>query len=407
MFVALAGVGVAVYVYVLQAAVRTVVVPMGEPGILTRVVFQALRAMFSLKLKRVTSYQDRDRAMAMHAPLGLVLLPGAWIALVILTFTGVLWGLGADPLRRAFTMSGSSILTLGFVVPPDLPTSVAAFVEATLGLGLVALLISYLPSIYGAFQRREMGVARMATLAGSPPSAVDMLMRYHKLERLTTLERLTEIDELWDEWDRWFADIEETQTSQPSLVFFRSISHERSWLTAAAVVLDAAAFRAGVLDLPRNPRAEICSRSGYIALRRIATYYSIPFDPAPDPGDAISVERSEFPGCLRPSGRSGRTREARWRAGLGGLGRLAGELRLGAAGAGRAATAAVCRLVVRPVAAIPPPPAHPPGPGTTDRRRVGAGQASAVWRSRNARTLARFPHTDITHHAPDRLREES
>jgi len=229
--------------------------------------------------------------MARYAPVSLLLLPLAWVGLVLIGFTGVFWGLGVDPLRQAFEESGSSLLTLGFVAPKDLPTHVAAFVEAALGLALVALLISYLPTIYASFQRRELLVARLATRASDPPSPVQMILRHHRLDRLDAL------DEIWDEWEVWFTDIEETHTSQPSLVFFRSISHERSWVTSAGVVLDAAALRASTLDLPRNPRAELCLRAGYLAMRRIAAYFDTPFDPDPSPGDPISISREEFMGA--------------------------------------------------------------------------------------------------------------
>ena len=44
----------------------------------------------------------------------------------------------------------------------------------------------------------------------------------------------------------------------------------------------------------RHPRAEVCVRSGYLALRRIADFFGIPYDPDPDPSDAITVARDEF-----------------------------------------------------------------------------------------------------------------
>src|SRR5262249_18223469 len=160
--------------------------------------------------------------------------------------------------HEAFYLSGSSLLTLGFEPAPSLGTHVAAFVEATLGLGLIALLISYLPSIYSAFQRRELQVARLATRAGEPPSAVAMIRLHHALAGLEAL------DDLWDGWETWFADVEETHTSQPSLVFFRSISHTRSWVTAAGVVLDTAALRCSTLRLPANAQAQLCIRAGYL-----------------------------------------------------------------------------------------------------------------------------------------------
>ncbi len=280
--------GSVVVLVVLLSAVRTVILPRGEPVLLTRVVFVSLRAVFDLFGRRAKTYQQRDRSLALYSPIGLVLLPGSWVALVILGFTAVDWGLGVDPLRSAFYLSGSAMLTLGFDLPPSLPTHVATYVEATLGLGLIALLISYLPSIYSAFQRRELLVARLTTRAGEPPRAIEMILRHHALHRLEAL------DDLWDDCESWFADIEETHTSQPSLVFFRSISEERSWVTSAGVVLDAAAFRASTLDMPENAQAQLCIRAGYLALRRVARYFDIPFDDDPRPDDRISIDRSEF-----------------------------------------------------------------------------------------------------------------
>ena len=277
--------------YVLLAAVRTTVVPRSEVVILTRWVFRATRVLFKLRVSRAKDYIEVDRRMALYAPISLIVLPGTWVALVIAGFTAIDWGLHVGSPRAAFTLSAESLTTLGSVAGPDLPTTVMSVIEATLGLGLIALLISYLPSIYSAFQRRELGVSRIVTRAGEPPSALVMIKRHHALDRLNAL------DDMWDDFETWFSDIEETHSSQPSLVFFRSITHDRSWITAAGVVLDTAALRASTLDLPREPRAELCLRAGYLSLRRIAAYFSIPYDDAPLPTDPISIDRSEFDGA--------------------------------------------------------------------------------------------------------------
>ncbi len=274
--------------WVLASAVRTVVLPRGEVVWLTRWVFLALRRLYDVRLRGAKTYEARDRVMASYSPTGLILLPAAWVTIAIGGFTAVFWGLGIDPPREAFYLAGSSLLTLGTHQATDLPTHVAQFVAATLGLGLVALLISYLPSIYSAFQRREVAVTQLATRAGEPPSPIVMIRRHHALERLDAL------DQVWEDWETWFADVEETHTSQPSIVFFRSISHERSWITSAGVVLDAAALRCSTLDLPTNPQAQITIRAGYLALRRIADYFDIAYDHDPEPTDPISIDRSEF-----------------------------------------------------------------------------------------------------------------
>src|SRR4051794_40116134 len=101
--------GASIGVYVLLAAIRTIIVPRGDPVRLTRWVFVAVRAVFSLPLKRAKTYEDRDRALALYSPIALVALPFCWISLVLGGFTLVFWGLGIDPPREAFYLSGSSL----------------------------------------------------------------------------------------------------------------------------------------------------------------------------------------------------------------------------------------------------------------------------------------------------------
>ncbi|HWD73627.1 MAG TPA: hypothetical protein VG371_00725 [Solirubrobacteraceae bacterium] len=46
-----------------------------------------------------------------------------------------------------------------------------------MGLTLLALVITYLPSLYGAFSRREALIAKLVVRAGSPPSGISLLTR--------------------------------------------------------------------------------------------------------------------------------------------------------------------------------------------------------------------------------------
>src|SRR5206468_12254640 len=163
------------------------------------------------------------------------------------------------------------------------------FADAVLGLILLALLITYLPSIYGAFARREHGVAMVTIHAGSPPSPAEMLQRFNTIKGLDKLEA-----EVWQPWLDWFVDVEESHTSFAGLPFFRSPQPERSWITAAGVVLDTAAIFASTVDAPRSAAAELCIRSGYVCLRRIGDFYGIPYDRDPGPSDPISVAREEY-----------------------------------------------------------------------------------------------------------------
>src|SRR5205814_949077 len=80
------------------------------------------------------------------------------------------------------------------------------------------------------------------------------------------------LHDLWEAWESWFAELEETHTSLPALVFFRSPRPHHSWVTAAGTVLDSAAVILAAVDIPRDTQADLCIRAGYIALRHIAVY---------------------------------------------------------------------------------------------------------------------------------------
>lgn len=287
--------GAAIAGWTLLSAIRTFVLPRSDNVFLTRVVFQALFRLFTLRLRFTSDYYQRDRILALFPPLGLLLLPIAWITLVMIGYTGMFLAVEpnfnlTDPLAwyDAFWLSGSSLLTLGFAPVENMAEMILTFSEATIGLGLVALLIAYLPTMHTAFTEREAAVTMLEVRAGNPPSAVEMLTRMH---RIRGLEYLSEV---WPRWEQWFVDVEQTHTSHSPLVFFRSPHPGQSWVVAAGTILDAAALTASTLDRPRDPQAELCIRAGYLTLRSIVDFFGIPHNAKPKPDDPISVSRAEY-----------------------------------------------------------------------------------------------------------------
>lgn len=281
-------IGLGIVLSALSAAVHTLVLPRAVNVWLTRWVFLIMRVLFNWRAKMYSTYEQRDSILALYAPTSLLMLPIVWLSLVLLGYMGMFWAVGVRPWGEAFLLSGSSLLTLGYAPVHTLPQTVLSFTEAIIGLGMVALMIAYLPTMYTAFSQRERAVALLEVYAGSPPSAVELIARVHRIHGLRYLE------EIWPQWETWFAELEESHTSLSALLFFRSPHPERSWVTAAGTVLDAASLAAAAIDLPPDPRPALCIRSGYLALRQIAGFLRIPYDPDPDPEDPIHVERAEF-----------------------------------------------------------------------------------------------------------------
>jgi hypothetical protein len=196
-------------------------------------------------------------------------------------------------------MSGSSLFTLGTVSGNGGVQVTIGFVEASIGLTLLALLIAFIPTLYTAFQRRELSVARLAVRAGVPATP------WGVLEVAQSVKSFDALDKLWLEWEQWFIDVGETHTTLTILNYYRSPNPNQTWIGAAATVLDAAALFNAAVDVEPSPTAGLCIRSGWIALRRLADYFRIPYPLHPERTIPIAISRHEFNLVLEHLARSG------------------------------------------------------------------------------------------------------
>jgi hypothetical protein len=196
--------------------------------------------------------------------------PLLWLITTLQGFAGIFWAIDGGGFGDAVVVSGSSLFTLGFEKPDGVGGAIAAFACATIGLGLLALVISYLPTLNSAFARRESVVAMLDARAGSPPNAATLIERHHVFAGIETL------DALWPEWERWIVDVGETHYTHPMLVFFRSSEPEHSWVTATATLLEAANFRLSSIDASGagNAAAWMFYRAGIGAVGRLRGFYA-------------------------------------------------------------------------------------------------------------------------------------
>lgn len=275
--------------YTLMSAIRAFVLPRGDNVPITRYTFRIISRLFIWRANKTNSYEGRDRVMALFAPVTLLVLPVIWIILILAGYMLMYWALGVGTLYDAFKVSGSSLLTLGFFTNDTLAASLLEFSEATIGLGIVALLISYLPTMYTAFSKRETLVTMLEVRADSPPSAVTMITRAQGIRGLEYL------DQVFEDWEIWFAELEESHTSLAPVNFFRSPQPDRSWITAAGAVLDCAALMNSTVDVPRTAQGQIVIRAGFVALRHVCDFFQISYHPDPRyPAQSISIAREEW-----------------------------------------------------------------------------------------------------------------
>ena len=282
--------GVTLVIVTLSAAIRSFVLPRNESVRLNAFVFAGVRSLFDLAARQVRNYARRDDILAHYAPVGLVALPIGWLALVGAGYTAIYWALGAGPLAYCYELSGSALLTLGTTAPKTVLINMVSYSEATLGLLLLTLLISFLPTIYQAFSRRETVVAQLDLRAGTPSSALGLL-------RWLGHDGDFQNDDIhWLAWEKWFVEIDESHTSLPVLAFFRSPQSGRSWVTAAGLVLDAANLLFSALDVPRTRQVELTFTAGCLALHRVYRFFDHKSETQPAELRSSAEQQAAAPG---------------------------------------------------------------------------------------------------------------
>jgi hypothetical protein len=185
------------------------------------------------------------------------------------------------------------------------------FVAAATGLVVIALQIGYLPTIYGAYNRRETLVNMLESRAGEPAWGVELLAREQLIGSLDSL------GPFFNDWERWAADLTESHVNYPWLLSFRSPYPLRSWVVSLLAVLDAAALHLALVPSRAPSAARHCLRTGFLGLRALAGVYRVELPTDPRPDASLDLTYEEFSDGLDRLQAVGfpieRSREEAWR----------------------------------------------------------------------------------------------
>ena len=297
--------GLVVVFLALNDVFQSVVVPRPTPGgfRLTRYVIRGSWRIWRWLGLRKSSSDRRERMLGTFAPLILIILLLIWIAGLIVGFGLMLYALRTqtrppiENLPMAMYFAGTSLLTIGYgdIVAQSALARLLSITAAIAGLGLIALAISFVFSLYASFQRREVLVVTLDARAGAPPSGVTLLEAGSKLGLREDLARI------FVEWEKWAAEVLDSHMAYPLLGYFRSSHDNESWISALGAVLDAATLvLTTVVDIPRGP-AQMMYAMGRHAVEDLARYFGIPQHQEP------GVERYEFDEARRRLAAAGYT----------------------------------------------------------------------------------------------------
>jgi hypothetical protein len=248
-------------------AFQTIILPRRPTGRfrITRVFYVSTWIPWRAVTRRVTNRKLREQMYSTYGPASLVLLLMVWALFLISGFGLFFFALHtpfADvmsssgrlgSLRTDLYVSGTTLFTLGLgdVLPRTLTARALIILEGGTGLGLVALVIGYIPVLYGAFSNREIDVALLDARAGSPPTSSELLRRHAFDGGQQALATLLA------EWERWSAEILESHISYPILCYYRSQHDNQSWLSALTAVLDTSALLISIVPGLASRQAQL------------------------------------------------------------------------------------------------------------------------------------------------------
>jgi hypothetical protein len=271
-----------------SSVVRTLVLPRPSRSSFTSLVRRALFVPYQAVADRCASPARKDRVLAPVAPLSILVTLVLWLLSFMLGYALLEAAVSDFGVKAALSEAGSSLFTLGFASSRRSALTAVDFCAAATGPIVIALQVGYLPSLYGAYARREAEVTLLQSRAGSPPWGPEILARYAQVDLTDSML------ELFANWERWSAEVAESHTTYPVLIHFRSARASRNWLVALIAVLDAAALTLAFNPSRPQTQVRLALRAGFVCMRDLADVRGIPYNADPMPDDPIDLDYATF-----------------------------------------------------------------------------------------------------------------
>jgi hypothetical protein len=272
---------------------------------LTRLFYRFTWAPWWRIARTIHKKRRQEMLLGIYGPLSLLALLTVWAVTVVVGFALVHFafgsGIGHITEHTGFFTdlyySGTTFFTLGLgdIAPLGAAARTVTVMEASLGFGMLALVIGYLPVLYQAFSRREVNISMLDARAGTPPTAVELLRRHQEANSMASL------DDWLRDWEMWAADLMESHLSYPVLCFFRSQHDNQSWLAALSTVLDTCSLvMVGIDGMPKW-QAQLTFKMARHALVDISQIFNT--SPVKNDGLRLSSEQlAELQSALRAYG---------------------------------------------------------------------------------------------------------
>jgi hypothetical protein len=238
---------------------------------------------------RIADAEKREDTLAMFAPFLLTAFLATWVGLLITGYGLLFWALraGLSPhptLGGCLYFAGATLTTIGYgdIVPVWALDRFIAIFAAASGLGVVAVVTTFLFQTFGAFQKREAFVVTISERTGAPPSGLEFVIRHAKLGLVD------DIGAILRQSQQWISEVLETHLAYPVLTYFRSSHDDESWVGTLGALLDASTLLVTTVELDHRGQATLTLNAGTHLVRDFSNFFRLP------EADAAGVEYDEF-----------------------------------------------------------------------------------------------------------------
>jgi hypothetical protein len=273
--------GVILIIGMLSDAVATLIVTQGSSG-----VWRPTRIFYALTWRATRRVAARmgDRAgeytLNVYPALSLLGLLVIWLAGLMVGWSLIYWGLdqqigGTRDFGTLVYYAGTSLVTPVFGSAHGGLVRLLTLLETLTGVVTIALMISYLPALYGSYSRRESRLLTLDDPLGgriTPTRVVELNAPGGDVEMLYRS---------FAEWQMWTADVLESHVSYPMLALFRSQHPGQSWVTALGVLTDAATLTSACVEGAQSREPYFLYRRGRRAIVEISSRLHVPPTPVP------------------------------------------------------------------------------------------------------------------------------
>ena len=274
--------GLGVLFAIFKSMVHVAIMNRHDMDIFARLTSRTVHRIIGVCARSSKNYEDIQSTLYWFLGAYIVSLIAVYFIWAMIAFALLYWGAWAVPgWNKAFIAAGSGLTTLGFATPSTYVGQWLAIPEGAMGLGIVVFLFTFIPGFQSAISSRDEQTgwlyARMADLT----TQADLIAWFNQGGNTH--------DEagIWEMWEGWFRLLADSHLQSPMLSVVPSVQKGQSWVVAAAIVLDAAAF--SVSTIPIHPESAIvCVRTGTSAISLIAEALSTSTRKQEDSGQRIS-----------------------------------------------------------------------------------------------------------------------